>query len=93
MIDVDFGVKNFFLQYIANKTDLKKFKKEKMKKPQCPFVMHNRVFGEEECHTHKNRIRQWLHEKHCKRLDCPHADRNYGKWGGKFDTRDKGWLE
>jgi len=67
--------------------------KGKIKRPYCPFAWHNNFFGREKCHTHKNKIRQLIHERHCTRLKCPYAKKGYGKWGGRFDTRDKGWFE
>jgi hypothetical protein len=60
-------------------------------RPQCPIGWHNRIMQEiEYCHTHQYKWRQWIHEKHCKKLKCPFAlDPKYGKWDGYFDTRDK----
>ncbi len=61
-------------------------------KPKCPKGLHNKIFRKEECHTHKWKWRQILHEKHCLMLKCPYTKKNYGKYGGKFDTRDKGLI-
>jgi hypothetical protein len=63
-----------------------------LKRPDCPVGLHNRIFGKEKCHTHRWKWRQWLHEKHCLKLKCPYAKKGYGKWGGKFDTRDEGLI-
>lgn len=45
-----------------------------MEPKKCP--QHNN-FGivptDENCHNHIGDIRQWLHNKHCKALRCPHA--------------------
>ena len=64
-------------------------KMEKEKRPRCPIGLHNKILNEiEYCHTHKYKWRQWLHHRHCISLGCQYAQRGYGVWGGKFDTRD-----